>query len=130
MAADGQGSHTSVHAVFPVHYSTPNPLLRLVPAPDTHWKLFGAGTLVFKRYSIVLRGYTRRPFGLAMQHSPEIPLSEVLNATCEGRVVRFQVRIPLCSEKALQLWAEDEVAARRIIVLLSETRARPALWNL
>jgi hypothetical protein len=111
---------------FPVHFSNPSPLYRFAPDPHTHWKLLGVGEIVFKRTSIVLCGQRRRPSGSIVPHSAEIPVSEVLNVTRKGRVLRFDVRIPLCADKSLQLWAADESAAQDIVVLLEEVARKAA----
>jgi rhomboid protease GluP len=97
-------------------------LLRFPPHPDTHWKLLGEGEIIFKRRSIVLRGQRRRPFGFTVQQSAEIALADVFNVDLQGRVVRFDVHIPLCAQKSLQLWAADEGAAREIAALLPQER--------
>ena len=99
---------------FAVHFTNPNPLLRFAPQPVTHWKFFGSGELLFKANSIVLRGRRPRPLGFTEQ-SLEIPLADLFNASYVGKIVQLHVRIPLAAEKLLQLWADDEESARRIV---------------
>ncbi len=108
----------SHNRAFPVHFSNPGPLFKFAPDPDTHWKLLGAGKMVFKRESVVLQGLRRRPDRSTVSQSAEISLVDILNVTREGRIVRFHVRIPLSVEKPLQLWAADEATAEEIVALL------------
>ena len=106
---------------FAVHFTNPHPLLRFAPQPETHWKFFGSGELVFKTNSIVLRGRRPRPFGFTEQ-SLEIPLADIFNAGYVDRIVQFHVRIPLAREKLMQLWVRDEEQARHIVQLLPKER--------
>ena len=106
---------------FSVHFSNPSPLLRFAQRPVAHWKFFGAGELVFKPGSILLRGRRPRPLGYTEQ-SAEIPLADIFNVAHMGRVVQIHVRIPLAAEKPLQLWASDEQSARQIAQLLPQER--------
>lgn len=106
---------------FPVHFTNPNPLLRFAPQPVTHWKFFGAGELLFKAHSIVLRGRRPRPLGFTEQ-SLEIPLADIFNVTSVGRTIQLHVRIPLAAEKLLELWVDDEESARRVAELLPDER--------
>ena len=82
----------------------------------------GAGEIVFKPYSIVLRGRRRRPFGFTVRHSAEIARVDVFNVVQHRRIVRFQVRVPLSTEKSLQIWADDIVSAEEIAALLPQER--------
>ena len=104
-----------------VHFTNPNPLLRFVPQPVTHWKFFGPGELVFKPNSIVLRGRRPRPLGFTEQ-SLEIPLADIFNVGHVDRIIQFHVRIPLAAEKLMQLWVRDEQEAKRIVHLLPRER--------
>ena len=106
---------------FAVHFTNPNPLLRFVPQPVTHWKFFGSGELVFKPNSIVLRGRRPRPLGFTEQ-SLEIPLADIFNVGYVDRIIQFHVRIPLAAEKLMQLWVRDEQEAKRIVHLLPGER--------
>ena len=106
---------------FPVHFSNPNPLLRFAPQPVTHWKFFGAGELLFKAHSIVLRGRRPRPLGFTEQ-SLEIPLADIFNVAAVGKIIQLHVRIPLAAEKLLELWVGDEASARQVAALLPEER--------
>ncbi|HEY6923355.1 MAG TPA: rhomboid family intramembrane serine protease [Steroidobacteraceae bacterium] len=106
---------------FAVHFTNPHPLLRLAPQPVTHWQFFGAGELVFKLNSIVLRGRRPRPLGFTEQ-ALEIPLADIFNVGHVDRIVQFHVRIPLAAEKLMQLWVRDEQEARRIVNLLPKER--------
>jgi len=106
---------------FTVHFTNPHPLLRFVRQPVTHWKFFGAGELVFKLNSIVLRGRRPRPLGFTEQ-SLEIPLADIFNVGYVDRIVQFHVRIPLAAEKLMQLWVRDEEQARHIVHLLPKER--------
>src|SRR3569833_2274605 len=106
---------------FAVHFTNPNPLLRFVPQPVTHWKFFGSGELVFKPNSIVLRGRRPRPLGFTAQ-SLEIPLADIFNVGYVDRIIQFHVRIPLAAEKLMQLWVRDEQEAKRIVHLLPGER--------
>jgi len=113
---------------FSVHFTNPNPLLRFAPQAVTHWKFFGSGELLFKANSIVLRGRRPRPLGFTEQ-SLEILLADIFNVSYLGKIVQLHVRIPLAAEKLLQLWVDDEAAARRIVQLLPEERTPEfALW--
>ena len=107
-----------IDPVFPVYFSNPSPLFKFAPDPDTHWKLLGAGEIVFKRDSLVMRGLRRRPDGDTVKHSAEILLVDVLEVTRRGRVVQFYARVPLSIERRLQFWAADEAAAEQIVGLL------------
>jgi|SRR6185437_3187113 len=107
---------------FPVYFSNPSPWSRLLPHPASHWQLFGAGEIVFKRNSIVLRGRRRRPFGFTVRHAAEIAREDVFNVVQQRRIVQFHVRVPLSSEKLLQIWADDVVSAEEIAALLPQER--------
>jgi rhomboid protease GluP len=106
---------------FAVHFTNPNPLLRFVPQPVTHWKFFGSGELAFKPNSIVLRGRRPRPLGFTEQ-SLEIPLADIFNVGYVDRIIQFHVRIPLAAEKLMQLWVRDEQEAKRVVHLLPRER--------
>ncbi len=107
---------------FPVYFSNPSLWSRLLPHPASHWQLFGAGEIVFKPNSIVVRGRRRRPFGFTVRHAAEIARADIFNVVQRRRVVRFHVRVPLSAEKALQIWADDVVSAEEIVALLPQER--------
>jgi rhomboid protease GluP len=112
---------TASDQAFAVHFSNPSPWLRFVPQPVTHWKFFGAGELVFKQNTVVLRGRRPRPLGYTEQ-SAEIFLADIFNVGQRGRLVQLHVRIPLAAEKLLELWAGDECSAQQIAQLLPQER--------
>ena len=107
---------------YPVFFSNPSLWSRLFPHPDSHWKLIGAGEIIFKPNSIVLRGRRRRPFGFTVRQSAEIARADVFNVVQQRRIIRFQVRVPLSTEKSLQIWADDVVSAEEIAALLPRER--------
>jgi len=105
-----------------VHFSDPSPWARFAARPKSHWKLVGRGEMSLSPEKLILRG--RRPRFLWTAAGPdiEISLSDIINVTQANNLVQCHVRFANSTDKVLQLWVQDEAAARQITELLPKQK--------
>jgi rhomboid protease GluP len=124
-AAVGPASDTpnpEIGRTLNVHFSDPSPWARFAARPKTHWKLVGRGEISLSPEKLILRG--RRPRFLWTAAAPdiEITLSDIINVTQANNLVQCHVRFANSTDKVLQLWVQDEAAARQITELLPKKK--------
>jgi rhomboid protease GluP len=107
---------------FTVHFSDPAISARFATRPTTGWKLTGKGQILLMAQKLVLRGNRPRPFWTSAKVEIALVRGNVNNVVQMGRQVQFNVGAPDDIDRIVQVWAEDEASAKRLVDRLPTDR--------